>query len=77
MRTPQQIDDYKRAWMPGYGVKLHSDLEHQGKLWCKKLPKEEWHFVKWTGVYEHTFRFENVMASQNFEMEFGEYAKSS
>ena len=73
--TPQQIDDYKRQWMPGYTVRLHSDLESQGKDWCKRvLAKEQWHFRKWTNVYEHTFQFENIMAAQNFEMEFGSFA---
>lgn len=73
--TPQQIDDYKRQWMPGYTVRLHSDLESQGKEWCKRqLGKEAWHFNKWTNVYEHTFLFENIMAAQNFEMEFGSFA---
>ena len=73
--TPQQIDDYKRHWMPGHPVRLHSDLETQGKEWCKRqCSKQEWHFNKWTNVYEHTFLFENAMAAQNFEMEFGSFA---
>ena len=73
--TPQQITDHKNKWMPGYEVRLHSDLESSGKDWCKQvMPKESWHFVKWTNVYEHTFRFEFIEAAQNFQMEFGEYA---
>jgi len=72
--TPQQVDDYKRQWMPGNTVRLHSDLENEGKEWCKQnCSKEEWHFRKHTNVYEHTFQFENVMAATKFEMEFERY----
>ena len=78
MMTPQQIDDYKRQWMPGYIVRLHSDLEKEGKLWCKRvLPPESWHFRKHTNVYEHSFQFETVIAAQNFEMEFGGFANAN
>lgn len=73
--TPQQISDYKRQWLPGYAVRLHSDLRLEGKEWCKRnCRQEEWHFRKYTNVYEHTFEFENIMAAQNFEMEFGGFA---
>lgn len=73
--TPQQIDDHKRQWMPGYVVRLHSDLESLGKDWCKSNCRpEEWNFRQWTNIYEHTFQFENIMAAQNFEMKFGHFA---
>ena len=72
--TPQQIVSYKNQWLPGYMVELHSDLESQGKEWCKRqCRKEEWHFKKYTNVYEDTFCFENIMAAQNFTMEFQTY----
>jgi len=72
--TPQQITEHKRQWRPGYAVRLHSDLETRGKDWCKRqCSQEEWHFLKYTNVYEHTFQFENIMAAQNFEMEFAPY----
>lgn len=74
--TPQQITSYKHRWLPGYMVELHSDLESRGKEWCKRqCLKEEWQFKSWSDIYYHTFCFENIKAAQNFEMEFGEYAR--
>lgn len=73
--TPQEISDYKMRWMPGYAVRLHSDLDVQGKEWCRKqLQRHQWSFAAWTDVYEHTFYFESIRAAQNFEMEFGRFA---
>jgi hypothetical protein len=72
--TPQQIFDYKREWMPGHVVTLHSDLTSAGKDWCKRqCEKQEWHFKSYTDIYQHTFMFENIKAAQNFEMEFAPY----
>jgi len=67
--TPQEIFEYKQRWMPGYPVRLHSDLRSRGKDWCKKLDKWEWNFKQYTNNYEDTYYFENIYASQNFEME--------
>ena len=67
--TPQEICEYKQRWMPGYPVRLHSDLRSRGKDWCKKLDKWEWNFKQYTNNYEDTYYFENIYASQNFEME--------
>ena len=76
--TPQQIHDYKLKWMPGYPVRLHSDLDVQGKDWCRKqLERHQWSFTAWTDNYEHTFYFEDIRAAQNFEMEFGRFANQS
>ncbi len=76
--TPQQLDDYKRQWLPGYVVRLHSDLESQGKDWCRRqCSREEWNFTKHTNVYEHTFQFENFISAQYFEMKFRDYANQS
>lgn len=73
--TPQETSDYKLRWMPGHRVRLHSDLADQGKVWCRKnLERHQWSFTAWTANYEHTFHFENQIASQNFELEFGKYA---
>jgi hypothetical protein len=73
--TPQEIGDYKRKWMPGYSVRLHSDLDIQGKDWCRKhLERYQWSFSQWTAVYEHTFHFEDAVIAQNFAMEFGRFA---
>lgn len=73
--TPQEISDYKLRWMPGHTVRLHSDLDVQGKDWCrKKLERCQWSFTSFTYSYEHTFHFEDIRAAQNFAMEFGRYA---
>jgi hypothetical protein len=73
--TPQEIADYKQSWMPGYAVRLHSDLSDAGKTWCRRqLDRKEWSFKPWTYNYEHTFHFENITVAQNFAMEFGKYA---
>lgn len=64
--TPQQISDYKRRWMPGTEVTVHSDLQSQAKEWCKQLEKHRYHFKKWTNVYEHTFCFENEITASRF-----------
>lgn len=74
--TPIEIFEYRQKWMTKepHSVKLHSDLENAGKEWCSRmLEKQQWHFQKWSDVYEHTFHFENIKAAQNFEMEFSNY----
>lgn len=72
--TPQEIADHKLKWMPGHSVRLHSDLDVAGKDWCRKnLERHEWSFKTWTAIYEHTFYFENVLAAQNFTMEFSNW----
>lgn len=72
--TPQEIADHKLKWMPGHSVRLHSDLDVAGKDWCRKnLERHEWSFKTWTAIYEHTFYFENVLAAQNFAMEFSNW----
>jgi hypothetical protein len=73
--TPNEQFDYKLSWKPGYIVRLHSDLDTQGKLWCKrKLERHQWSFTAWTNNYEHTFHFESKLVSQQFAHEFGKYA---
>jgi hypothetical protein len=34
--TPQEQFDYKLSWKPGHIVRLHSDLDNEGKTWCKR-----------------------------------------
>ena len=68
--TPQETFEYKQRWMPGYAVRIHSDLRDRAKTWCKQLEKHEWNHVKWTDIYEDTFYFESVYAGQNFEHDF-------
>lgn len=77
MMTPVEIAEYKQRWMPGYAVRLHSDLRSTGKNWCKQLYKHEWNHKKWTDVYEDTFYFENAHAGQNFEHEFANWVQKS
>ena len=76
--TPQEIADYKQRWMStgsNNPVRLHSDLSDAGKTWCRRsLERHEWSMSTWTDVYEHTFYFENIIAAQNFAMEFAAYA---
>jgi len=75
MNTPQQVQSHKSNWMPGYAVRLHSDVSSEGKHWCKScLPRESWSYRKNTAPYEDTFHFEFIEAAQNFEMEFGGFA---
>ena len=72
--TPQEIADYKQQWMStgdNNPVRLHSDLDTQGKTWCRRqLERQQWSMTTWTDVYEHTFFFEDIRAAQNFKMEF-------
>ena len=69
--TPQEQFEYKLGWMPGYQVRIHSDLDWKAKQWCKRMlePKDVG-YTTFTDVYEHTFHFKDIMAAQNFEMEF-------
>ena len=60
--TPIEIFEYKKKWQRNhhYSVRLHSDLQRQGKDWCKvQLMKHQWDIVEYTDVYEHTFVFEH------------------
>jgi hypothetical protein len=73
--TPQEQFDYKLTWKPGHIVRLHSDLDTEGKTWCKRnLERHQWSFTTWTASYEHTFHFESEYVSQQFVHEFGKYA---
>ena len=68
--TPLEIIEYKRNWMPGKVVRLHSDLRSTATAWCKQLGQHEYNFAKYTDVYEDTFYFENEKIGQIFEEEF-------
>lgn len=75
--TPQEIADYKLSWMSKehYTVRLHSDLDVEGKDWCRRfLERHQWSFRAHTAVYEHTFYFEDQISSQQFEHEFNRWA---
>ena len=68
MMTPIEIFEYKRNWMPGYSVRLHSDLRNQAKDYCKiQMMKHQWNVSEYTDVYEDTFYFEHRLDAQSFE----------
>lgn len=72
--TPQERFDYKLRWMElnSNSVKVHSDSEFDAKRWCKtNLDQHQWHFTKYTAVYEDTFHFESSVTCKLFEKEFG------
>ena len=72
--TPQEQHDYKLKWLPGYPVRLHSDLDVQGKTWCKRnVERHQWSFTTYTNVYEHTFYFELEEHARLFEQQWPEY----
>lgn len=70
--TPLEISEYKRNWaINGYPVRLHSDLDIQGKDWCRRhLERYQWSFSKFTNVYEHTFNFEREDDAIAFKAQF-------
>ena len=71
--TPIEIAEYKQRWkaQDGNPVRVHSDLDVQCKNWCRKnLKRHEWSMTSYTNVYEHTFYFEHLNTSQQFEHEF-------
>lgn len=73
--TPIEIHEYKLKWLPGFSVRLHSDMVDEGKKWCRRnLERSDWSMSSWTAVYEHTFHFENVLNAQNFEISMGRFA---
>ena len=72
--TPQEQHEYKMRWMPGYPVRLHSDLDWKGKDWCRKnLERHQWSMSIWTDVYEHTFHFENEEHATEFVNQWPEF----
>jgi hypothetical protein len=67
--TPLEIVDYKAQWLKhAHVVKTHSDWDWSAKRWCKQnLKQHQWHFSKYTDVYEDTFFFETKEMKDNFE----------
>jgi len=71
--TPQEIFEYKQRWMPGYAVRIHSDLRNRAIDYCKiNLRQHQWKHREYTDVYEHTFYFENELDAKTFETNFEE-----
>lgn len=72
--TPQDRFDYKLQWMKlnSNPVIVHSDNEFNAKQWCKtNLEQHQWHFSKYTDVYQDTFYFESADICKLFWKEFG------
>jgi len=67
--TPQEIVDYKRKWM-GYSkleVKIHSDHTSATRSWLKDhVPKQQYHVMEHTNVYETTVVFEDKKHHTSF-----------
>lgn len=68
--TPQEITDYKRRWMPGIMVEVHSDLRNEAKDYCKKLEKHRYHIKTDVEPYKDVYCFENDLAVERFLKEF-------
>lgn len=70
--TPQEIADYKTTWLKNaHVVKIHSDLDVQGKDWCRRyLERHQWAFAGYTDMYEHTFYFEFENHANQFKEHF-------
>ena len=75
--TPQDIAEYKQRWMStgnNNPVRLHSDLDTQGKTWCRRnLERHQWKMNTWTDVYEHTFFFESEQHAELFKQQWPEF----
>lgn len=73
--TPAEIFEYKQSWKPGTIVRLHSDVVDRGKTWCRQqLEQQQWSVTTWTGVYEHTFHFEESGEALRFKIAMGGFA---
>ena len=74
--TPLEIFEFKRSWLPGHTVRLHSDVADKGKTWCRRqLERPNWSVTTWTDNYEHTFHFNELASSEAFVKDMGRYAK--
>ena len=74
--TPLEISEYKMRWMSNnpHSVRLHSDLDTQGKTWCRRnLERHQWKMDTWTDVYEHTFYFELQEHADLFAQQWPEF----
>lgn len=69
--TPQEITDYKRRWMPGIMVEVHSDLRTSAKDYCKQLDKHRYHIKENTEPYKDVYCFENDNTVSRFLECFG------
>jgi hypothetical protein len=60
--TPQELNDYKMRWRPGYKVQVDVDSDVWGKNYCRKhVERHQWTFDKHTYPDDsHTFAFEQL-----------------
>ena len=68
--TPQEITNYKTEWMKHCTnlATINEDSDLQAKRWCRaNLKQQEWHFVPYTDVYEHSILFEHAESCEAFE----------
>jgi hypothetical protein len=67
--TPQEIFEYKFTWLKNaHIVTIDEYLDLEGKRWCREnIQKHKWSFSKYTGVYEHSFYFEEGNTAEAFE----------
>ena len=63
---PIEIFEYKRKWLPGYPISIHSDLRSRAKDWLKRLEKHQWEYQEYPDVYEDTICFEEEKTAQQF-----------
>ena len=78
--TPIEIFEYKRAWLSAgaFPVRLHSDLDCQGKDWCRKnCQRHQWSFDSYTNAYEHTFWFEHKEHADEFSQQWPEFTNQN
>lgn len=70
--TPDTIKQYKNDWIPtGYVVKIKSDLDVQGKDWCRhNLDRWMWSMESFTDSTHHTFIFEHEDDADDFAENF-------
>ena len=71
--TPLEIFEYKHKWLKTCNSIFSIDeyLEYPAKSWCRfNLKPHQWHFSKYTDVYEDTFYFETEELLKRFKMEF-------
>lgn len=73
--TPQEISDYKYIWFPNcHSVRLHSDLDIDGKDWCRRnLERHQWSMSQYTNFYEHTFHFEDNEVAIEFSKQWPKF----
>lgn len=55
--TPVEIFEHKIKNVK-FHVSVVEDADIIGRMWCERnLSKEQWRFVKYTNLFEHTFSF--------------------